>query len=263
MNTLLSGKTALVTGSTQGIGLEIACQLAQAGCRLMLNGIDDPATVESAKQKLHAAGGNEVAFSAADLSNPTQASGLISNVVKRFGHIDILINNAGIQHVAPLEVFSDEAWNRVIEINLSSPFRIIREALPIMRNNAWGRIINIASVHGLVASKHKSAYVTAKHGLVGLTKSVALETAADPITCNAICPGYVRTELVEAQITRLAQSENMILQDAAESIVSEKQPSPNFIEPSDIAAMVTFLCADSGAQITGSAFTIDGGWTAQ
>ena len=154
-------------------------------------------------------------------------------------------------------------WDRIVEINLSAPFRLIRQVLPVMRANAWGRIINIASVHGLVASPHKSAYVAAKHGLVGLTKTVALETAAEPITCNAVCPGYVRTALIEAQIAKHALIEDISSEDAAESILGEKQPSGNFITPTDIGAMVSFLCADSGAQITGSVFTIDGGWTAQ
>ncbi len=263
MKTFLNGKTALVTGSTRGIGLEIACQLANAGCRLMLNGIDDSSSIEAAKAKLRAAGADEMAFSGADLSDPGQAAGLISDAMNSFGHIDILVNNAGIQNLAPIEDFTDDDWDRIIEINLSAPFRLIRQVLPTMRANAWGRIINIASVHGLVASSHKSAYVTSKHGLVGLTKSVALETAAEPITCNAVCPGYVRTALIEAQIAKHALSEEISPEDAAESILSEKQPSGNFVAPADIGAMVSFLCTDSSAQITGSVFTIDGGWTAQ
>ncbi len=263
MTEFLNGKTALVTGSTQGIGLEIALSLATAGCRLMLNGIDDPSSVEMATAKLRTAGAVEVAFSGADLSDPRQTAGLISDVMDGFGCIDILVNNAGIQHVAGVESFADEDWDRIIEINLSAPFRLIRQALPTMRSNAWGRIINIASVHGLVASRHKSAYVAAKHGIVGLTKTVALETAAEPITCNAVCPGYARTALVEAQIAKYALDEGISHEDAAASILGEKQPSGNFIAPADIGAMVSFLCADSGSQITGSVFTIDGGWTAQ
>ncbi len=263
MTAFLNGKTALVTGSTQGIGLEIALSLATAGCRLMLNGIDDPRLIETATAKSRAAGSEEVAFSDADLSNPEQAAGLISDVVDRFGRIDILVNNAGIQHVAPVESFTDEDWDRIVELNLSAPFRLIRQALPTMRANAWGRIINIASVHGLVASPYKSAYVAAKHGLIGLTKTVALETAAEPITCNAVCPGYARTALVEAQIEKHALDEKISAEAAAELILGEKQPSGEFIAPADIGAMVSFLCADSGAQITGSVFTIDGGWTAQ
>jgi len=263
MTTFLKGKTALVTGSTQGIGLEIACQMAQAGCQLMINGIDDLSSIETAKEKLRGAGADEVAFSGADLSDPVQAIELITDAMNSFGHIDILVNNAGIQHLAPVEAFTDEMWDRIVEINLSAPFRLIRQVLPAMRANAWGRIINIASVHGLVASPYKAAYVAAKHGLVGLTKTVALETAAEPITCNAVCPGYVRTALIEAQIAKHALSEDISAEEAAESILGEKQPSGNFIAPTDIGAMVSFLCTDTSAQITGSVITIDGGWTAQ
>ncbi len=206
---------------------------------------------------------DEAAFSGADLSDPAQAAGLISDAMTHFGRVDILVNNAGIQQLAPVEAFTDEAWDRIVEINLSAPFRLIRQVLPSMRTNAWGRIINIASVHGLVASRHKAAYVTTKHGLIGLTKTVALETAAEPITCNAVCPGYVRTALIEAQIAKQALTEDISPEHAAESILGEKQPSGNFIAPTDIGAMVSFLCADTSAQITGSVFTIDGGWTAQ
>ena len=229
----------------------------------MLNGIDTPSMVEDAKNELRRAGADELFFSDADLSEPLQAARLISDTLDSFGAIDILVNNAGVQHVTPIETFTDEHWDRIIEINLSAPFRLIRQALPAMRTNAWGRVINIASVHGLVASPHKSAYVAAKHGLVGLTKTVALETAADPITCNALCPGYVRTALMEAQITTKAETGNMSTEEAVESILREKQPSGSFVAASDIGAMVTFLCCEASAQITGSVFTIDGGWTAQ
>ena len=263
MTTPLNGKTALVTGSTSGIGLEIARQLAKAGCRLMLNGIETPSMVEDVIVDLRATGADEVFFSDADLADPTQATRLIADTLDALGSIDILVNNAGVQHVSPVEAFSDENWDRVIEINLSAPFRLIRQALPAMRVNSWGRIINIASVHGLVASRYKSAYVAAKHGLVGLTKTVALETAVEPITCNALCPGYVRTALVESQIESKADAESMSFEEAAESILRENQPSRSFIAPTYIGAMVIFLCSDASSQITGSAFTIDGGWTAQ
>jgi 3-hydroxybutyrate dehydrogenase len=263
VTTLLNGKIVLVTGSTSGIGLEIARQFAKTGCRLMIHGIDPPSVVENAVADLYATGADEVVFNDADLTEPMQTARLIPDVLDNFGAIDILVNNAGVQHVAPVESFTDEYWDRIIEINLSAPFRLIRQALPAMRANAWGRIINIASVHGLVASRHKSAYVAAKHGLVGLTKTVALETAAEPITCNALCPGYVRTALVESQIAAKAKVESMSPEDAAESILSEKQPSQSFIAPSDIGAMATFLCSDASSQITGALFTIDGGWTAQ
>jgi len=263
MMTPLDGKIALVTGSTSGIGLEIARQLARAGCRLMLNGIETPSKVEDAISGLRATAADEVFFSDADLTAPKQAARLIADTLDSFGAIDILVNNAGVQRVAPIESFTDEHWDRIVEINLSAPFRLIRQALPSMRANAWGRIINIASVHGLVASRHKSAYVASKHGLVGLTKTVALETAAEPITCNALCPGYVRTALMESQIATKASAESIGIEEAAKSILREKQPSQSFVTASDIGAMVTFLCSDASSQITGSIFTIDGGWTAQ
>ncbi len=259
----LDGKVALVTGSTRGIGLEIASQLAGSGCRLMLNGIDGPDEIEAAMDVLGAAGAGEMAFDDTDLADSARAAGLIDATVDRFGAIDILVNNAGIQHVAPLAEFPDENWNRIIEINLSAPFRLIKRALPAMRAGGWGRIVNIASVHGLVASAYKSAYVAAKHGLVGLTKTVALETAAEPITCNAVCPGYVRTQLIETQIAARARTLGQSMADAVPAFLSEKQPSGAFVAPSDIGAIVAFLCSDAGAQITGSTFTIDGGWTAQ
>ncbi len=263
MTTFLEGKTALVTGSTSGIGFEIARQLAQAGCGLMLNGVEKPSVVENAIADLRNTGVDEVSFSDADLTDPVQVERLVAETLDRFGTIDILVNNAGIQHVAPIETFADDNWDRIIEINLSAPFRLIRKILPVMRTNGWGRVINIASVHGLVASRHKSAYVAAKHGLVGLTKTVALETAVEPITCNALCPGYVRTALMESQITSKARAERISTEEAAESILLEKQPSLSFISPADIGSMVTFLCSEAGDQITGAALTIDGGWSAQ
>jgi 3-hydroxybutyrate dehydrogenase len=229
----------------------------------MINGIESPAEIEAALADLRDTAAQDVLFSAADLSDPIQAQRLVADTLDRCGVIDILVNNAGVQHVAPIEEFSDANWDRVVEINLSAPFRLIRQVLPAMRANGWGRIINIASVHGLVASRHKSAYVAAKHGLVGLTKAVALETAAEPITCNALCPGYARTALMEAQIAARAGVDGVSPRQAAESILREKQPSQSFVAPSDIGAMVAFLCSDAGAQITGSALTIDGGWTAQ
>ena len=263
MTAFLDGKTALVTGSTGGIGLEIARQLAQAGCGLMLNGIETPSIIEDVIADLRGTGTGDVFFSDADLTDPVQTERLIADTLGRFGTIDILVNNAGVQHVAPIEEFTDENWDRILEINLSAPFRLTRHVLPVMRANSWGRVINIASVHGLVASRHKSAYVAAKHGLVGLTKTVALETAAEPITCNALCPGYVRTALMESQIATRARAESISPEEAAELILREKQPSRSFVAPADIGSMVTFLCSEASAQITGAALTIDGGWTAQ
>lgn len=259
----LSEKTALVTGSTSGIGKQIALSLASAGCRIVLNGIEGCDIAKQAREDMLAAGAPDVAVSNDNLLEASAARTLIDFACERFSSLDILVNNAGIQHVAPIEAFSDEDWNRVVELNLSAPFRLTRNVLPGMRENGWGRIVNIASVHGLVASVHKSAYVAAKHGLVGLTKAVALETSGQSITCNAICPGYVRTELVETQIEALAQARGLDTEIAVQTFLSEKQPSGNFVSPADIGAMVVFLCSHSGAQITGSTFTIDGGWTAQ
>lgn len=259
----LSEKTALVTGSTSGIGKQIAAALASAGCRIVLNGIDGPDLAAQAKEQMLAAGAPEVVMSDINLLEADAARCLVDFAYEQFGSLDILVNNAGIQHVAPVETFSDGDWNRVLELNLSAPFRLIRSALPRMRENDWGRIVNIASVHGLVASIHKSAYVAAKHGLVGLTKAVALETSLDSITCNAVCPGYVRTALIETQIQAHAQAQGVNADVAAQNFLGEKQPSRDFISPSDIGALVVFLCSPSSAQVTGATFPIDGGWTAQ
>ena len=261
--TTLSGKVALVSGSTSGIGLEIARELASAGCQLMVHGIDSADIVENAKAALYSAGAETVICSNADLTDSRQARDLIHQTMDSYGRVDILVNNAGVQHVAPVEEFTDKHWDRILEINLSAPFRLIRQVLPVMRANAWGRIVNIASVHGLVGSRNKSAYIASKHGLVGLTKTVALETATAPITCNAICPGYVRTELMESQIKARAEAENTSIESAAASVLEEKQPSKQFVDASEIGALVSFLCSDASNQITGAVMTIDGGWTAQ
>ena len=259
----LKNKGALVTGSSSGIGLGIARYLATAGCRLMMHGIEARAEVESIMRELELMGASDVQYCSHDLSRADQSKALIDATKKAFGAIDILINNAGIQHVAAVAEFDDAAWDRVLEINLSAPFRLIRHALPLMQHQGWGRIINIASAHGMVASPNKSAYVTAKHGLLGLTKTVALETATDPITCNAICPGWVRTPLVEAQLETRAQKSGLSIDEEAVELVREKQPSLDFVTPDDIGSLVGFLCSDAAAQMTGSALNIDGGWTAQ
>ncbi|MEE4238918.1 MAG: 3-hydroxybutyrate dehydrogenase [Anderseniella sp.] len=258
----LTGRTALVTGSTSGIGKAIALSLAEQGCRIMINGIDGPQALEAAREEMLAAGAQKVALSDHNLLEPVTAGDLIAMTRSTLGGLHILVNNAGIQHVAPVDSFTDGHWDRIIGLNLSAPFRLIRHALPVMRDGGWGRIINIASVHGLVASVNKSAYIAAKHGLVGLTKTVALETAAEPVTCNAICPGYVRSALLESQILDYAAVHNLELDEAAKSFLREKQPSENFVSPSDIGALALFLCSDAAAQITGAAFPIDGGWTA-
>ena len=262
-NTSLAGRTALVTGSTMGIGKAIALALGAKGCRLMINGIEGLETLEATRHDMLAAGADMVATSDHDLLIPDAAEDLVKTTNKTLGGPHILINNAGIQHVSPVEAFSDLQWDRIINLNLSVPFRLIRHALPLMREDGWGRIVNIASVHGQVASVNKSAYVSAKHGLIGLTKSVALETAPEPVTCNAICPGYVRSTLIESQIEDYATTHRLDLDEAAKAFLDEKQPSGNFVAPADIAALAVFLCSDAATQITGATFPIDGGWTAQ
>ena len=259
----LAGKTALVTGSTSGIGKEIARALAAAGCRIMINGIDGKHAIDLACSEMRDAGAPDVASGNHNLLEPGAADDLVAATAKQLGGLDILVNNAGIQHVCPVEAFPDAHWDRIIALNLSAPFRLIRAVLPLMGEAGWGRIINIASVHGLVASVNKSAYIAAKHGLVGLTKTVALETAASAVTCNAICPGYVRSALLESQIVEYAGVHNLELDKAATSFLGEKQPSGDFVVPSSIAALAVFLCSDAAAQITGVAMPIDGGWTAR
>lgn len=259
----LAKRTALVTGSTSGIGKEIARALATARCRIMIHGIDGDQALQTARQEMILAGATQVATGDHDLTGEDAAHELVSRTIEQLGSLDILVNNAGIQHVAPVEAFENRHWNRIIDLNLSAPFRLIRHALPVMRNGGFGRIVNIASVHGLVASTHKSAYVAAKHGLVGLTKTVALETAGQGITCNAICPGYVRTALLETQIINHAAEENLDMEDAARSFLGAKQPSGEFVSADQIGGLVSFLCSDAAAQVTGIAIPVDGGWTAQ
>ncbi len=260
---MLKGKIALVTGSTSGIGLGIAGALAKEGCNLMLNGFGDPAEIERLRRELEAKHGVRAAFHGADLSRAEGCEQLVAEAQQRLGGIDILVNNAGIQFVAPIEKFPAERWDAVLAINLSAAFHTTRVALPEMRKRGWGRLINIASTHGLVASPHKAAYVTAKHGIVGLTKVVALETAKSGITCNAICPGWVKTPLVEKQIAARAQNEGVSLAQAEHDLLAEKQPSERFTTVEQIGALAVFLCSEGAANITGAALTIDGGWTAQ
>ncbi|AJE22024.1 3-hydroxybutyrate dehydrogenase [Azotobacter chroococcum] len=256
--TILSGKTALVTGSTSGIGLGVAHCLAAAGANLVLNGFGD------AQQALDAVRqhGGQVRHHPADMSKPEEIAALMAFAEGEFGSVDILVNNAGIQHVAPVEEFPPERWDSVLAINLSSAFHTIRLALPGMRRRNWGRIVNIASVHGLVGSAQKSAYVAAKHGLLGLTKVVALETAQTPITCNAICPGWVLTPLVQQQIDARAQASGDPV-GARHDLLAEKQPSLEFVTPEQLGALVLFLCSDSASQVRGAAWNMDGGWAAQ
>lgn len=259
---MLKNKAAIITGSTSGIGYGIATILAKEGCNIMLNGMVDDATLATIKKEI-ASFGVKVSYSGADMKNPTQIKEMITQTEKEFGSVDIVVNNAGIQRVFPIEEFPDEAWNDVIAIDLSSSFHTIKNALPIMRKNNWGRIINIASAHGLVASEHKAAYVAAKHGLVGLTKVTALETAKENITCNAICPGWVLTPLVEKQIQDNAKAQNITFEQAKYNLLAEKQPSLQFVTPEQIGGLVVFLCSDAAAQIKGIALPIDGGWVAR
>jgi len=256
-------KTAIVTGSTSGIGLGIARALAQAGCNIMLNGFGDASAIEQERRRIAEDFGIAVGFISADLSKPAEIAQMIDATTRAFGRIDILVNNAGIQHTAPIEQFPAERWDAVIAVNLSSNFHAIRAAIPDMRKRNWGRIVNIASTHGLVASVEKAAYVAAKHGVLGLTKVVALETATTGITCNAICPGWVLTPLVEKQINERAAREKISVVQASTELLSEKQPSHEFATPEQIGALTVFLCSEAAAQIRGAALPVDGGWTAQ
>ncbi len=257
------GRTALVTGSTSGIGLAIARALAADGCDIMLNGFGDPAEIERLRAGTEKEFGVKAAFNGADLSTPQGCEALVAEAEKQFGRVDVLVNNAGIQHVSPIENFPVDRWNAIIAINLSSAFHSIRVALPGMRRRGWGRLINIASTHGLVASANKVAYVAAKHGIVGLTKVVALETAQSGITCNAICPGWTLTPLVQAQIDARAKAEGKSVEQAKQELLLEKQPSGRFTTVEQIGGLAVFLCGPAADNITGASLPIDGAWTAQ
>jgi 3-hydroxybutyrate dehydrogenase len=260
---MLKGKTALVTGSTSGIGLATARALAEDGANVMLNGFGDKAQIEKIRAGIAKDFGVKASYSAADMTKPTEIADMIRATEKDFGSLDVLVNNAGIQHVANIEDFPIEKWDAIIAINLSSSFHAIRTAVPGMKARKWGRIINIASAHGLVASVQKVAYVSAKHGLVGLTKVVAMETANEGVTCNAICPGWVLTPLVQQQIDARAKAAGKSVREAEIELLSEKQPMHQFTKPESIGALAVFLCSDAAATITGSAYSIDGGWVAQ
>lgn len=259
----LKDKTALVTGSTSGIGLGIARALAQAGCNIVLNGFGESSEIERERTQIAGDFGVGAAFDGADLAKPAEIVRMIEAATREFGKVDILVNNAGIQFTAPIEKFPVDRWDAVIAINLSANFHTMRAVIPQMRARDWGRIINIASTHGLVASVEKAAYVAAKHGVVGLTKVAALETAGSNITCNAICPGWVLTPLVEKQIRERASREKISVDQAKAELLSEKQPSREFATPDQIGALSVFLCSDAASQITGAALPVDGGWTAQ
>jgi 3-hydroxybutyrate dehydrogenase len=259
---MLRAKTALVTGSTSGIGLGIARALAAQGANIVVNGFGDGDTIAAIERELQGMGVATM-YHGADMSKPSQIEDLVRAAESRFGRVDVLVNNAGIQHVASIEDFPAERWDAVIAVNLSSAFHTIRMALPKMKQANWGRIINIASVHGLVASVQKVAYVAAKHGIVGLTKVVALETATTGVTCNAICPGWVLTPLVQKQIDDRARRDGLGPDEARRALVGEKQPSQEFVTTEQLGAMAVFLCSPAADQIRGAAYNIDGGWFAQ
>jgi 3-hydroxybutyrate dehydrogenase len=256
---MLKGKTALVTGSTSGIGLGIAKALAEQGANIMMNGFGE----KDAAMAQVKAFGVEVDYHGADMSKPPEIEAMMQATEKRFGAIDILVNNAGIQHVANIEEFPVDRWDAIIAINLSSAFHTTRMAMPGMKQRNWGRIINLASVHGLVGSAQKSAYVAAKHGIVGLTKVTALETAQTGVTCNAICPGWVLTPLVQKQVDARAEKDQVNNEEAKKRLLSEKQPSGEFVTPEQLAALAVFFCSPAATQIRGVAWNMDGGWAAQ
>ncbi|MDH3229899.1 MAG: 3-hydroxybutyrate dehydrogenase [Alphaproteobacteria bacterium] len=260
---MLNGKVAVVSGSTSGIGLAIARALAGQGADILLNGFGDAAGIESIRDCITAEFGVRTVYDPADMSRPDEAAGLVRAARDGLGGCDILVNNAGIQHTAPIEDFPAEHWDAIIALNLSQAFHTIRTAIPMMYENGWGRIVNIASVHGRVASINKAAYVSAKHGLVGLTKVVALEAAGRGVTCNAICPGWVLTPLIQKQIDIRAAEKELSAEAATIDLLAEKQPSRQFATPEQVGALAAFLCLPAAEQITGQALGIDGGWTAQ
>jgi 3-hydroxybutyrate dehydrogenase len=258
----LGGKVALITGSTSGIGLGIARALAGAGSAIVLNGFGSAPEIARTRDELAADFSVKVNYSAADMTSPEAIAEMIATVLAEHGRLDVLVNNAGIQHVAPLDQFPVERWNAILSINLSSAFHTTRLALPAMRKNGFGRIINMASAHGLVASPFKAAYVAAKHGIVGLTKVTALETAEERITCNAICPGYVYTPLVEAQIDGQARAHGISREQVIRDVLLAQQPNKRFATVEELGALTVFLAGEAAASITGIALPVDGGWTA-
>jgi 3-hydroxybutyrate dehydrogenase len=259
----LKGKVALVTGSTSGIGLGIARALGAAGADLVLNGFGDPQEIETLRASLAKELGVRALYFGADMSKPAEIVGMVAQATEGLGSVDIVVNNAGIQHVANIEDFPDDKWDAIIAINLSAVFHATKAAIPGMKRKNWGRIINIASAHGLVGSGQKVAYVAAKHAVVGMTKVAAIELANHGVTCNAICPGWVLTPLVQRQLEARATKDGISVEAAAKEFLAEKQPMAQFSTPEDIGALAVFLCSDSAKTITGAPLSVDGGWVAE
>jgi 3-hydroxybutyrate dehydrogenase len=263
MDQQLAGKTAVVTGSSSGIGKGIAEAFARAGANVVLNGFGDAGAIETLRSGLERQFGVKAIYHGADMAKPAEITAMVAEAAKAFGQVDILVNNAGIQHVAPVDEFPPEKWDAIIAVNLSSAFHATRAALPGMKRAKWGRVINIASAHGLVASPFKCAYVAAKHGIVGFTKTVALEVAELGITANSICPGFVRTPLVDKQIDDLARANGISPERAAKELILAPQPTKQFVKVDEIAAMALYLASPAAASINGAAISVDGGWTAR
>lgn len=259
----LKGQVAVITGSTSGIGLALASAAAECGASVVLNGLGDADTIEQTRAELAAKTGATVLYHPADMTRPDQITDMIAFAKRELGRVDILVNNAGIQHVEAVEKFPDDAWERIIAINLSSAFYATKAAIPVMQAQGRGRIVNVASAHGLVASPFKSAYVAAKHGVIGFTKTVALELAQQNITCNAICPGFVETPLVQAQIAEQARTRGMSEEDVMKNVILGSQPTKKFVTTDQLAGIFLYLVSDLGASANGSSYSVDGGWTAQ
>ncbi|HTK34778.1 MAG TPA: 3-hydroxybutyrate dehydrogenase [Caulobacteraceae bacterium] len=259
----LTGHVAIVTGSTSGIGLAMAEALAGAGATLILNGLGDAATIERTRAEVEVRHGGAVAYHPADMTKPAEIADMVAAAKSKFGRLDILLNNAGVQFVSPIEDFPVEKWDQIIAINLTSAFHSTRAAVPIMKAQGRGRIVNLASAHALVASPFKAAYVAAKHGILGLTKTVALEVATDGITCNAICPGYVKTPLVEGQIADQAKARGMTPDQVMKDVILAAQPTKRFVTYEELSGLLLYLVSDAGASVNGAGLAIDGGWTAQ